>query len=233
MQVDGTTQLEQKHRTNDKTRQIKAKEMFTSNKSDNMPRNLFLTEKVNERPACAFSDFDKDGFDLNEFEQFLHRENGISLNSSLNRCSYQVPWILEPLTSPRIRIDHSYAVARYGYAGKLYDQIKDWSRHDGQLFKLLQLKPKWGFDINLEYVDYVNSTVLDVFHLEEDYFDYSQFITRKHQIELFIAGIDWEKTAHELLANIHEWRNLCGDDENDYKARHVGLKRAYNTLKVI
>lgn len=193
-----------------------------------------------ERPVApyyfhevSFESFDKDGFDLNQFETGLYIINEVPVNFMLNREANQFRWLEDPFNGKNgIRYDHSLTMARYGYAGALRQQILSQIEFYPLLYKLLQIIPKWGLDINVEYVC-DSGEILDVFHYESDFREYNEFLETKEYLEQKIKDTNFEEIAKHLLDNYNEWSHLTGDDQNDYRARLVGLDRAYKTYKVI
>lgn len=194
---------------------------------------LYLDQEVDDTQLPGFWDFDKDGFDLNELEAYLYHENGLPTYRGSNRTAMQFRWFegYERKKSG-VLIDHSYVMARYAYTGELRKQISCWASQNPQFNKLLQLRPKWGFDVNIEHIN-GNGFVTDVFHIEEDFFDFREYNARKTKLERLVIETNWEIIAQELQQRADEWCTLTGDDENDYKAKFVGWERAYKTKKVI
>ena len=94
------------------------------------------------------------------------------------------------------------------------------------------LRPKWGIDVNIEFV-FDDGSILEVFHHESDYYSFDDYVASKHELEQFVLDTDFEHAAHKLLETKNLWRDLCGDDQTDYKARYFGFDRAYTTQKVI
>lgn len=178
-------------------------------------------------------DFDKDGFDLTEIEAIVYEGNNLLITRNRYRRACQLTWDL-PSIDPSL-VHHSYLLARYGFDGALADQLRE--TNIVGVNKLLQIKPKLGLDINIEYT-FEDGYVIDVLHVETDYQynDHRCATLFKSGINFWednIRSVDWVGIAHELRNVRHEWQHLTGDDENDYKARFVGLDRAYKTYKVI
>lgn len=182
-----------------------------------------------------FKYFDKDGFDLNDFEHGLYLINGIKVNECLNRRAAQYQWFHNPFgAAPGVNIDHSLFMIRYGYAGALRHQIEQWADDRPLLAKLLQIKPKWGLDIDIEYV-FADGYVMDLLHIEEDFHDYDEFMTRKLYLETFVQelGRNFDVLAAHLRRRQNEWIGMTADDQNNYRARLFGFDGAYKTYKVI
>lgn len=179
-----------------------------------------------------FEYFDKDGFDLNVFEAELYKRNGVQVQPLLNRNANHYVWFDHKFAGKGVHIDHSLLMLRRSYAGELAAQIRQKSQQNPLLNKLLMLRPKWGIDVNIEFV-FDDGSILEVFHHESDHCSFDDYVASKHELEQFVLDTDFKHAAHKLLETKHLWRDLCGDDQTDYKARYFGFNRAYTTQKVI
>lgn len=180
----------------------------------------------------TFEYFDKDGFDLNVFEAEIYKRNGIEVQPLLNRNANHYVWIDHNFTGKGIYIDHSLLMCRRSYAGDLAEQICQKSQENPLLNKLLMLRPKWGIDVNIEFV-FDDDSIMEVFHHESDYYNYKEYLENKEYMERFVLSTDFEYAAKKLRESKHLWQDLCGDDQTDFKARYFGFERAYTTQKVI
>ena len=180
----------------------------------------------------SFEYFDKDGFDLNEYEAELYRRNGIAVQPLLNRNANHYVWFDHIFSGKGIYFDHSLLMCRRSYSGDLAEQIRQKTQENPLLNKLLMLRPKWGIDVNIEFI-FDDNTIMEVFHYESDYYDYDEYLENKKYLENFVLSTDFEYAAKKLRECKSLWEDLCGDDQTDYKARYFGFKRAYTTQKVI
>jgi len=207
--------------------------MKVLHKQDIFDSNPYLTESVaDDFYNNTFEYFDKDGFDLNHFEAGLYKHNNVLVQPLLNRNANHYKWFEHKFTGKGIHLDHSLLMCRRAYSDTLAEQIRHKSQENPLLNKLLMLRPKWGIDVNIEFV-FDDDTIIEVFHHESDYFEYEEYLNNKHKLEQFVADTDFADAAHNLLRDSHLWRNMCGDDQTDYKARYFGFNRAYTTQKVI
>lgn len=196
--------------------------------------NPNMTKSVEENLFAdfAFEYFDKDGFDLNEFEAEVYRQNDILVQPLLNRNANHYVWFEHNFAGKGIYFDHSLLMCRRSYDGELAEQIRRKMQENPLLNKLLMLTPKWGIDVNIEFV-FDDNTIMEVFHHESDYYNYEEYLENKEYLERFVYNTDFEYAAHKLLECKLHWQDLCGDDQTDYKARFFGFDRAYTTQKVI
>ena len=63
---------------------------------------------------------------------------------------------------------------------------------------MIKLKPKWGIDMSIDYVDN-NGHVMELFHYEWDDTELDTVLEKKEIIELFILNNDWEDVAKTKL----------------------------------
>ncbi|MBV36237.1 MAG: hypothetical protein CMP47_12440 [Rickettsiales bacterium] len=179
-----------------------------------------------------FEYFDKDGFDLNVFEAEVYKRNDVEVQPLLNRNANHYVWFDHEFKGKGVYFDHSLLMCRRSYSGELAEQIGQKSQENPLLNKLLMLTPKWGIDVNVEFV-FDDGSIMEVFHHESDYYDFDEYCDNKAHLEKFVADTDFEDAANVLLRDKHLWNDLCGDDQTDYKARYFGFNRAYTTQKVI
>ena len=177
--------------------------------------------------------FDKDGYELNKVEQLYYAANDIDISEKhLHHTANHLWWITQsdvPETGPRL--DHSLINTRWAYGGEARNQIKQHAEiRDPLLNKLLQIKPKWGLDFSLDWVD--NEICFELFHIELDRFDRDELIEYKEKAEEIILGTDWMEAGLTIKAKRDQWSSLSSDDQSDWKARYFGWHRAFDNRKV-
>lgn len=201
--------------------------------------NLYLSKEIYQRILVTFLNmtyFDKDGFELNELEQFYHQINGIHISSHLYHKACQYDWFRQTedlLNGPILYngpiLDHSMILYRYGYTGEALEQLTQYSSKKRQLLKLCQIKPKWGLDISIDWQD--KDGIMELLHIEYDTRYLSAFHSEKQQIESIILNLDFNDVAKKLKQYKDKWQYLASDDQSDWKAKYLGICRAFNTLK--
>lgn len=171
--------------------------------------------------------FDNDGFELSYLEQEYYRENGIELYPCLNHACNQMDWI--KLEDPNFIVDHSLLLQRWQFVEEAKKQLDLHKPAHPQLHKYTKLKPKWGLDFALEYYD--DFWAIEVLHLEFDDHNYYEAMARKEVLQTKIVATDWVDFVNRLKQKKDEWQHLTAMDQNDWKARFWGIKRAEHTYK--
>ena len=114
--------------------------------------------------AEALHLFDQSGYDLCPLEQEYAKKNMGEADFVRYRRSIAKPWF-ETHTSSGPHINHSYLFERKGYHGYALEQLGHWAEGNHLIHKMTQLKPKWGIDISLDYVDDSRFNTMELFSL--------------------------------------------------------------------
>jgi hypothetical protein len=183
--------------------------------------------------TLPFKDFDKDGYEVPTPLEYLHYEaNGVELNREIQYHIAPVQeWYQDKNNSEvGLVLDHCMLLTRYAFAGEARTQLESYSIQRPILQKLLNIKPKWGIDFSLDYVDH--GIVMEVIHIEQDFDNIEEAQEAKNKLEHIIENTNWYEGAHRLISRKSEWENLSSDDHSDYKAQFFGWHRAFDNKKV-
>lgn len=151
--------------------------------------------------------FDQNGYHLTPIEQLYAAENGYPLNIRRHETVIRKPWLTWKGQKTGPHINHSDLFERKAYSGEALQQLKEYAKSNNLLWKIIKMKPKWGIDISIDYVDEVGN-VFEVFHYEWDSFEYEPVMERKAAIEQFVTTQDWDMHAKEVLRRKNEWFDL-------------------------
>ena len=87
-------------------------------------------------------------------------------------------------------INHCQLLERKSFADEARQQMTFYATRNPLLWKLIRMRPKWGIDMSIDYVDSTGN-VFEVFHYEWDNFDYESVQAKKEEIERH-TDRDWE-----------------------------------------
>lgn len=201
----------------------------TYNHSPYLTKPLSNTKSITQRLVKYF---DKDGYELTPLEQMYHAVNGVILNEKhLYHTADHVTWFIDTSLSDRgVVLDHSMLTTRWAYADEAKEQLLQQAQTNPLLYKLLSIKPKWGFDLSLDYV--YDGGCMELFHVEYDFDNYDQACEMLEKATIKIQNTDWDFGAKQIFQRMTEWEGLCSDDQSDWKANFFGWARAFDNLKV-
>ena len=122
--------------------------------------------------------FDRIGYELTYIESLYHKANGINTlvlvpGSTTDASANIQDWFDQKQIHSNIFLDHAHIVIRYSYIGQAYNQIKKYAKQFPRLQKLLNIKPKFGYDFCIDYIDY--EKVFEICHIEHDFSDWKTF----------------------------------------------------------
>ena len=202
--------------------------------SDNShPIEPYITNPIDDNlMVTSMKFFDKDGYELNKLEQLYYEANDVNVSEKhLYHTANHLWWIL-PEENLKIGpvLDHSLINTRWSYAGEAREQILDHLSNNPLLKKLLDIKPKFGIDFSLDWID--EDSCFELFHIELDRFNRDEIQRYKQKAERIILNTDWKSAGLGVKSRISEWFNLSSDDQSDWKARHFGWHRAFDNRKV-
>ena len=169
--------------------------------------------------------FDQNGYDLTELEKLYAEVNFCETESHRNhRTAIKQPWFFQQYIDEGPILNHSLLFERKGYSGDALRQLKSWTKFFSRAYQLISLRPKWGLDFSLDYVDCYGNC-FEVLHWEYDGFDYTEVQEIKEKVEPLLSSIDWEFSAKQLLSKKDEWHHLDFFAQSDYKCQYFGIMR--------
>lgn len=166
--------------------------------------------------------FDQNGYDLSRVEQFYCYKNNFTFDDHrVFRQAIKRDWFTDSSDS-HAHLNHALLFERKGFEGDAYEELLGWCKTNPHFYKVLNIRPKWGLDFSVDYVD-INGNVFEVFHWEYDGFDYNEIIEMKQSHEEKFLAIDWDHAAQHLLAKKDEWYGLDFFAQSHYKSEYFGI----------
>ena len=134
-----------------------------------------------------------------------------------------ISFLIRLLNSGAI-LNHSLLFERKAYSGEALEQLKRWADKLPIFHKVIAMRPKWGLDFSIDYVDQ-DGNAFEVLHWEYDGFDFDEVNEVKLKIEPILASIDYDDAAQELLNLKDQWHSLDFFGQSDWKCKFFGIPR--------
>lgn len=177
--------------------------------------------KLVYKPCASDVDlFDQNGYDLTTIEQLFISSNAVKHRD--HRHALKQDWIVQNETYEGAVLNHSLLFERKGYAGDALKELQVWARELPLLHKVIAIRPKWGLDFSMDYVDRAGNA-FEVLHWEYDGFDYQEIQNRKLEQEEKLLKIDWNDAGARLLKRKDEWYNLEFFEQSAWKCQYFGI----------
>jgi len=168
--------------------------------------------------------FDQNGYDLTDLEKHYAYSNWCKPKKHReHRVALKQPWFVEEI--PKIDgavLNHSLLFERKGYAGDALIELQHWARTLPLIHKITALRPKWGLDFSMDYVD-SQGNAFEVLHWEWDSFVYEETECIRKTIEPVLKSIDWPDAAKQILAHKQQWYPLDFFAQSRWKCRYFGI----------
>ena len=167
--------------------------------------------------------FDQNGYDLTILEQhYAYSNRNKSKKHRDHRHAVKQPWFEQPETILGPTLNHSLLFERKGYQGEALVQLQQWAKRLPLLYKIIAMRPKWGLDFSMDYVDQ-SGNAFELLHWEWDSFSFEEIERVKAEVEPEIQSIDWTDAAKQLLKRKDEWHGLDFFSQSDWKCKYFGI----------
>ncbi len=169
--------------------------------------------------------FDQNGYDLTELEKMYAKVNLTDVQSHRShRTAIKQPWFDQSDKLEGAILNHSLLFERKGYKDEALGQLKMWTKYFPRIWQLISLRPKWGLDFSMDYVDCYGNC-FELLHWEYDGFDYEELLQIKQHIEPILQSIDWDDAAISVLKRKSEWHHLDFFEQSAWKCNYFGVPR--------
>lgn len=180
-------------------------------------------DETSSPSAIDLALFDQNGYDLTKLEQRFAQTNLAPFHAHRDhRHALKTAWFTQQSKLEGAVLNHSLLFERKGYCGEALEQLQQWAQTNPLVYKLIRMRPKWGLDFSMDYVDR-SGNVFEVLHWEYDGFNYEEVERRKQQLQIKFASIDWDDAAINMLKLKDQWHCLDFFAQSDWKCNYFGI----------
>lgn len=183
-------------------------------------------DRVLFRPLPSDLDlFDQNGYDLTVLEQrYAEVNDARPRQHRSHRVAIKQPWFTQEEKLEGAVLNHSLLFERKGYAEAALEQLEQWADELPLVYKIIALRPKWGLDFSIDYVDR-QGNAFEVLHWEWDGFDYEEVEAVRQQVEPTLASTDWDDAAQQILKHKDQWHDLDFFSQSEWKCNYFGIPK--------
>jgi hypothetical protein len=183
-------------------------------------------EKILYQPTQSDLDlFDQNGYDLTQLEKHYAYSNHAKPKTHRDHIhALKRDWFTQAHKTEGAILNHSLLFERKAYAGKALTELEHWARELPLIHKVLALRPKWGLDFSMDYVDR-QGNAFEVLHWEYDSFNYEEICAVKESIEPVLLAIDWDDAAASILKHKEQWHHLDFFAQSAWKCEFFNIPK--------
>jgi hypothetical protein len=181
-------------------------------------------EKLLYQPTVEDLDlFDQNGYDLTPLERHYAYSNRAKPKRHRDHIhALKWDWFTQFNKIEGAVLNHSLLFERKAYAGAALEELQLWARTLPLVNKIIALRPKWGLDFSMDYVDR-EGNAFEVLHWEYDSFNYEEIAAIKLQMEPKLAAVDWDDAAKAILLHKDSWYHLDFFEQSAWKCNYFSI----------
>jgi len=184
-----------------------------------------LAKLVFKPCPCDVELFDQNGYDLTKIEQLYAESNdSITRQHRKHRTALKQDWFSQSQQTEGAVLNHSLLFERKGYSGQALEQLRHWAIQLPLLHKVIAMRPKWGLDFSMDYVDQ-QGNAFEILHWEWDSFNYKEICAVKESIEPVLLAIDWDDAAASILKHKEQWHHLDFFAQSAWKCEFFNIPK--------
>ena len=169
--------------------------------------------------------FDQNGYDLTVLEQHFAESNNAKTKKHREHIrALKESWFVQDPAIEGAVLNHSLLFERKGYRGEALEMLKYWAKALPLVNKIIAMRPKWGLDFSMDYVDR-EGNAFELLHWEWDSFDYEEIEAVRKEIEPVLLSINWGDAAKDLLKYKPQWHHLDFFAQSDWKCNFFGIPK--------
>jgi hypothetical protein len=169
--------------------------------------------------------FDQNGYDLTPIEQLFAHGNYVKPKKHRDHIrAIKEDWLIQSHAVDGAVLNHSLLFERKAYTGEALAELKIWAKDLPLLYKIIALRPKWGLDFSMDYVDR-SGNAFEILHWEFDSFDYQEAADQKIYTEEKLIKIDWNEAGKSILKCKDQWHHLNFFEQSDWKCNYFGIPK--------
>ena len=132
---------------------------------------------------CAV--FDQNGYKMTDIEVLYCNKNFPDLCSKyrphFDETSCFADWFTQPFKKKGAVLNHSWLFQRKGFGDEAHKEVAKLARRHPILHKVLRIRPKWGLDFSIDWVDR-DGNVFEIVHWEWDSFSFNEILHKKEDV---------------------------------------------------
>ena len=160
---------------------------------------------------------DLDGFALCKLEVEYSWINSARAYSDFSQCGRMLrrDW-MKQIGQGNVYLNHAWMFERKAYDGAARRQIESWSQVNPIIGKLLQVRPKWGFSLSVDYAD-TSGNVYELYATSCSGSELNGIELSRRNIEQLVSSVDWDRSSENILANRSQWEALSPEQQRHRK----------------